>query len=181
MLLQIKNAPIVIEPGVQAIEVEISLTAHGARRDFPAQLVRLELNKKTSVHLPFLANTKNCHVFSVTDNAADTTLLVQYQNSGKISAIYTKDNTGRAWERREIPAEYSGDAVKQFSVRYVFQSEESRDAFMSSVAELVAAAREGKALPTKQVNAAFKLLAKSRVGPVALPVYVDKPTTTAKI
>lgn len=181
MLLQIKNAPIAIEPGVAAIEVEMCMTMHGVRRDFPAQLGRVEIDRRAAKNLPFLVDTKNCHVFSVTGDLNESTLLMQYESSGKIHAIYTKDESGKVWERREIPDEYSGRAVKQFSVRYFFPSDGSRDAFMGYVDSILRAVKDNKQPPPEDVRQAFKLLAKSRVGPVALPVHVPPVEEKQKV
>lgn len=172
MLLQIKNAPIAIEPGVAAIEVEMCVTTHGVRRDFPAQLGRVEIDRRAAKNLPFLVDTKNCHVFSVTGDLNESTLLMQYESTGKIHAIYTKDESGKVWERREIPDEYSGKAIKQFSVRYFFPNDVSRDQFMSHVDTILQAVKDNRQLPAEDIQRAFKLLAKSRVGPVALPTHV---------
>lgn len=173
MLLQIKNAPVAIEPGVAAIEVEMCMTLHGVRRDFPAQLGRVEIDKKSARALPFLADTKHCHVFSVTQNVAEATLLLQYESSGRIYAIYTKDESGKSWERREIPDEYAGKTIKQFSVRYFFATEGARNDFMSHVDVILRATREQQKVPLSRFEEAFKLLAKSRTGPVALPVHTQ--------
>jgi hypothetical protein len=181
MLLQIKNAPIAIEPGVPAIEVEMCMTMHGVRRDFPAQLSRVPVDRKAAKHLPFLVDTKNCHVFSVTEDLTESTLLMQYEAGGKIHAIYTKDETGKTWERREIPDEYSGKTIKQFSVRYFFPNESVRDEFMAQIDAILLAIRENRSPPPSNMHYAFKMLAKSRVGPVVLPVHVPAVEQKQKV
>lgn len=179
MILQIKNAPTSVEPGVNFIEVEMAVFEEDLQRDFPATLCRIEPNKKTAAKLPMLVDVKHSHIFSVSSSVEESALLVQYDSSGCLYAIYTRDETGYAWERSLIPSEYVGKTIRQFSARYMFQTPEARNEFMRLVAEVVAEIQTKDKPSVDKMRAAFKILSKSRVGPVSLPVTVAQEVLNA--
>ena len=112
------------------------------------------------------------HVFSLSHNPADSPVLVVYDMMGRISMVYTQDAKRKTWEKSDVSDEHAGKAVKQFSIRYFFGSERSRDEFMRCVDNIIAAVNKNEKPADKDVVAAFSLLSRSRTGPVVLPMAV---------
>lgn len=174
-MLAIRNVPVVIEPGVPAIEAEFAVTGPPKkRRSFPVQLFRVELDGDKLSKLPFIPATKLPHVFSLTHDPDDSATLVVYDALGRISRVYVRDDSGKAWERKDVAAEHAGKTVTQFSVRFSFGTERSRDEFMSAI-DRVLSQMQAAATPSKNdIESVFKILSRSRVAPVVMPVAVAK-------
>lgn len=171
----VRNIPVVIEPGVGALEAEFS-TADPPRkpRAFPVQLMRIEPEAETAKKLPFIPATKLPHVFSLTADPDDSAALVVYDNLGRITFVYTRDDTGKAWEKREVAAEHAGKTVTQFSVRFSFSSAKLRDKFMELVDTVMSQMQNDQKPNMADVEAVFTILSRSRVNPVVMPVAVPK-------
>lgn len=172
-MLAIRNVPVVIEPGVAAVEAEFAVLAPARRRrSFPVQLLRVDLNSDVAAKLPLIPATKLPHIFSLTRDPDDSVALVVYDNLGRIAVVYSRDDTGKAWERKDVAAEHAGKTVTQFSVRFSFGSAKSRDEFLSAIDRVLT--HESKNFPPdkKDVDTVFKLLSRSRVPPVIMPVAV---------
>jgi hypothetical protein len=174
-MLAIRNVPVVVEPGVGAIEAEFVTPGKNKRnRAFPVQLFRAELTGEKLPGLPFIPATKLPHVFSLTTDPNDSVVLVVYDSVGRLSVIYTRDDTGKAWDKREVADEHAGKTVTQFSVRFSFSSAKSRDEFMAAVDRVLAQTHADRPPEKNDVDTVFKLLSRSRVGPVVMPVAVAK-------
>lgn len=174
-MLAIRNVPVVVEPGVGAIEAEFVATGKNKRnRAFPVQLFRADLTSEKLPGLPFIPATKLPHVFSLTTNPNDSVVLVVYDSMGRLTVIYTRDDTGKTWEKRDVADEHAGKTVTQFSVRFSFASAKSRDEFMDAVDRVLAQTHAARTPEKNDVDTVFKLLSRSRVGPVVMPVAVAK-------
>jgi hypothetical protein len=174
-MFQIQNVPIVIEPGVQAIEAEFAVTERRRKkRSFPVQLFRVAADETCIESLPFIPTVRLPHVFALAQNPNDSLVLVVYDTLGRIHTVFTRDETKKSWEKREIADEHAGKTVKQFSIRYFFGSEHSRDQFMTCVESIIAAIQHNETPPEKEVTLAFNLLSRARTGPVVLPMAVAK-------
>ena len=171
----VKNVPVVIEPGVDALEAEFSVSdGHKKPRSFPVQLVRLEPETEVATKLPFILSTKFPHVFSMGANPDESSALVVYDNLGRITFVYTRDDTGKTWEKREVAAEHAGKTVTQFSVRFSFHSAKLRDKFMELVDTVMTQLHNDQKVNMADVEAVFTILSRSRVNPVIMPVAVAK-------
>lgn len=174
-MFTVKNVPVVIEPGVGAIEADFMVSEMpGKTRAFPVHLMRLALDGEVLEALPFIPATKTPHVFALAPKPEDSVVLVVYDALGRIQFVYTRDETGRAWEKRSVAPEHAGKAVTQFSVRYFFGTEKSRDEFMTCVERIMTAVQQKEEPDDADVRMAFKLMSRSRTGPVVLPVAVAK-------
>ena len=174
-MFQIQNVPIVIEPGVEAIEAEFFVVERkGKERSFPVHLFRVNLDEKVAKILPFIPSVKCPHVFSLAQDPAESLALVVYDVLGRIHHVYTRDSAKKSWDKREVADEHAGKTIKQFSIRYFFNSKESRDEFMRCVDNIIITLTQKNAPSAKDVAMAFNLLAKARSEPVALPVAVAK-------
>ena len=176
-MLAVRNVPVVIEPGVGAIEAEFAvLGPPEKRRSFPVQLFRLELTGDLLSKLPLIPATKLPHIFSLTKDPDESVALVVYDNFGRLTLVYSRDHTGRTWEKREVAAEHAGKTVTQFSVRFSFGTANSRDIFMSAVDRVIAQIHAKQPPNLDDVEKAFKLLSRSRVAPAVMPIAVAKST-----
>lgn len=174
-MFQIKNVPVVIEPGVNAIEAEFLVAEERRKiRSFPVCLFRLPLDGEIAAALPFIPATKTPHVFALSHNPEDSPTLIVYDVLGRIDTVYTRDESGKSWDKNNIADEHAGRAIKQFSVRYFFSSEQSRDEFMICAERIMLSVQQKTTPNPKDVSMAFKLLSRARTGPVVLPVAVAK-------
>lgn len=174
-MLFVRNVPIVVEPGVGAIEAEFAVAeALKKPRAFPVHLVRVALDSEAAQKLPFIPSTKFPHVFSLTADPEESVALIVYDNLGRITLVYDRDNTGKTWEKREVAAEHAGKTVTQFSVRFAFSSSKLRDKFMELVDTVMSQLQNDQKPNAADVAAVFTILGRSRVNPVVLPVAVPK-------
>lgn len=171
----VRNVPVVVEPGVGIIEAEFAVS-DGAKkpRTFPVRLFRVELNQESAAQLPFIPSTRTAHVFSLTQQPEESCTLIVYDHLGRISYVYTRDKTGKAWEKKEVAAEHAGKTVTQFSVRFSFHSSKARDKFMEAVDSVLSQMQNDQQPNAQDVNLVFSMLARSRVAPVVMPVAVAK-------
>jgi len=173
----VRNVPVVIEPGVEAVEAEFVMceaTPSSKCRTLPLQLFRVPLDGAAAEHLPFIPSTRAAHVFSPTVNLEDTSVLVLYDNQGRIAQVFNRDETGKSWERKDVADEHAGRAVTQFSVRFCFSTAKTRDKFMELIDGAMTQHSAGQKVDQSDVAAIFGLLRRSRVGPVVLPVAADR-------
>lgn len=176
-MIAIRNVPVVVEPGVGAIEAEFAVTGPPKkRRSFPVQLFRVDLTGDLLPKLPLIPATKLPHVFSLTHDPDDSVALVVYDNLGRLALVYSRDDTGKAWEKREVAAEHAGKTVTQFSVRFSFGSTGTRDNFMAAVDRVISQIHANQPPNRDDVETAFKLLSRSRVAPVVMPIAAAKST-----
>jgi hypothetical protein len=174
-MFAIRNVPVVIEPGIPAIEAEFAITGMTKkRRSFPVQLLRVALDGSKLPNLPLIPSTKLPHVFSLTQNPEESATLIVYDNLGRLDRIYTRDGSKKAWERKDVADEHVGKTVTQFSVRFSFSSEKSRNEFMASIDRVLSQMHANCSLDKNDVDTVFKLLSRSRVPPIVLPIAVAK-------
>jgi hypothetical protein len=180
-MLAIKNVPIVIEPGLEVIEVELSINdladpRQKTRHRLPTHLYRVPLDEKVMQELPLVPTTKTPNIFSATTNLKKSPALVVYDALGRIHTIYTRNADRKYWERFDVAEEHSGKAITQFSVRFVFNTVKDRGRFLQLMDKLVESASREAAPQMDDVMAALRILARSRVAPVVLPVASEKCT-----
>lgn len=173
----LRNIPVVIEPGVGAIEAEFARVVgkNKSERIVPVQMLRVPLDSESVEALPFVPNTKAPHVFSTTLEHDKFSTLVVYDFLGRLSTLYVRDIAAKgAWEKHHVAEEHAGKTITQFSVRFCFNSLKSRDAFMAAVEHLVTSMMHNQEPSPKALKDALRLLSRTRVAPVALPVAVAK-------
>lgn len=180
-MFTIQNVPVAIEPGVGAIEAELLMpvapsAAVKSRRSakIPVQLFRLPMDAKNAENLPFVPSSKTPHVFSLAQDLKTTPLLVVFDSLGRITAIYNRDKTGKAWDRTHVAPEFAGATVTQFSVRFSFSSTRTRDAFMHAVDTVMDQIKNKEKPDEEEMLSVFRLLNRMRAQPVMLPVAVAK-------
>lgn len=174
-MLFIKNVPIVIEPGVRALEAEFSIyDPKVGSRIIPIVLSRITPDEADVAKLPFIPTTRFPHLFSVVSDLDKASALVLYDSMGRISALFTKDARHKSWERFDVAEEHAGKSVTQYSVRFSFNTQKDRFKFLTAMEQLIAQVSKGDQPDLELVNAALGPLARSRVEPVVLPVAVEK-------
>jgi hypothetical protein len=175
-LFLVKSIPIVIEPGVAALEADLTVAdkAVGART-VSAVFQRLQLDEKVATELPLVPTTERPHIFSLHDELAKSPLLLVYDLLGRLTTIYVREVGGKStWERRDVADEHAGRTVAQFSVRFCFSALADRNKFVSLMDDMSQQVRSGESITKKVMNEAVTLLSRSRVAPVVLPVAVAK-------
>lgn len=171
----IKNVPIVIEPGVRALEAEFVVNdSKRGQRVVPVQLARVPLDEVEVTKLPFIPTTRIPHVFSVTSDLDKSFALVTYDSAGRISSLFTKDKNHKSWERFDIADEHAGKSVTQFSVRFMFNTAKDRSNFLTAIEKIAEQVGREEKPDIEDVVAALRPLARSRAAPVILPVAVEK-------
>lgn len=174
-MFHVREIPVVIEPGVGALEVAL-IVSHpkGGEWTFVAHVQRVELDEKTAVKLPLVPTTQHPHVFSLHEDLDKTPMLLVYDLLGRLSLIYTRDEKQRHWERNDVLAEHSGKSVTQFSARFFFGSLKDRTRFMSLIDHMMGQIRNGGPIPKSEMTEAVSLLSRARVSPALLPIAVAK-------
>lgn len=171
----IKNVPIVIEPGVRALEAEFVINDPKAgQRLVPVQLARVALDEIEITKLPFIPTTRLPHVFSITSDIDKSCALVVYDSAGRISSLFTKDKKQKSWERFDIAEEHSGKSVTQFSVRFMFNTARDRSKFLAAMEKITEKVGREEKPDIAEVMEAIRPLARSRVAPVSVPVAIEK-------
>lgn len=174
-MFSVRNVPIVIEPGVNALEAEFYISdAKLGNRTFPLQLIRVSLDETVAEKLPFIASTRFPHVFTLVADIDKTAVLVIYDMTGRLSCVYTRGTEDAAWERCDVADEHAGKTVTQFSVRFNFGSVKERTMFLESIEKMVKDAKNGQVPDSKVVMRAMTALGRSRTEPVVLPVAVAR-------
>lgn len=176
-MLALKNVPVVIEPGVGAIETNLAVeTPNHGKRLLGVCLYRIALDEKTARHLPLVPTTKLPHVFSLNHDVKNSKVLVVYDALGRIAVVYLFNE--RSWERYDVAEEHSGKAITQFSVRFVFNTAKDRDKFMTVMEKMVDGAGREDQPSMDDVMTALRILARARTAPRMMPVAVDKAHMT---
>jgi hypothetical protein len=176
-MFSVRNVPVVIEPGVGALESTFYTDDgnHGPR-EFPVQLQRLELDKNSIEYLPMIPSTKLPHVFGlVTDiKKAESNVLLVYDFLGRLAYIYTRASMKTGWIKSDVAGEHAGKTVTQFSVRFNFNSAAERTKFLKFVDRLTTQVTNGETIDIETATKAASILARSRTAPIILPVAVAK-------
>lgn len=174
-MFYVRNVPVVIEPGIGALEAEFSARDEkNGERFFPVQLQRVTLDKNNLEKLPLIPSTKFPHVFSLIADLDKACVLLIYDFLGRLTTVYTRSDPSSSWNRSDVADEHAGKTVTQFSVRFSFNTAKDREKFMDLAAKLTEGARAGGALSQSDVLKVFNILARSRNKPVVLPVAVAK-------
>lgn len=174
-MFYVREIPVVIEPGVNALEAFLVVTdANGAERTLAATFQRVPLDEKTAPLLPLVPTTQQPHVFSLHDSLERSPVLLVYDLLGRLSLIYTRGARDSAWERNDVIAEHAGKTVTQFSVRFCFSSLKDRTRFMELINRMSGMVREGTTATKPDMSEALGLLSRARVAPALLPIAVAR-------
>lgn len=179
-MLYFKDVPVVIEPGVAALEVAIYHKDDRGERLFYVQFARVVVTSETVDDLPCILSSAGPHLFTMTDDLKTSPFLLVYDYRGKLQSVYTRDRKTHGWQRNDAAPEQVGDTVTQFSVRFSFNTASSREEFLRSFYDLTDDYKTGgkKDKPTRdlprKVRELVNLAAESSTGPVVLPIAVAK-------
>lgn len=174
-MFSIKNVPVVIEPGVGALESELYVSeGPGAGRSFPVQMQRISLDEFSAQQLPFIACTLEPHVFSLIPDLKKSSIIVTYDFLGRIASVYTRGGHEKAWEKHEVAAEHAGKTITQFAVRFSFEAAKERARFLALVVKITEQIRAKQKPTSADMFAAFTLLARSKTSPVVLPLAIAR-------
>lgn len=179
-MLYFKDVPVVIEPGVAALEVALYHKTTGGERLFYVQFSRVALTSETVNELPCILASSAPHLFTMTEDLKTSPFLLVYDYRGKLQSVYTRDRETHHWVRNDAAPEQVGDTVTQFSVRFSFNTATSREQFLAAFYELTDDYKTGgkKGKPTRdlphKVRELVDLAAESSTGPVVLPIAVAK-------
>lgn len=177
-MFYVREIPVVIEPGVNALEAAIIVTdSKTGERTLAAHFQRVALDEKTAPKLPLVPTTQQPHVFTIHEDLDKSPILLVYDLLGRLSLIYTRDQKGSSWDRSDVIAEHAGKSVTQFSVRFCFSSIKDRTKFMTLVDRMMGQARNGTNISKPDMTEAVTLLSRARVAPALLPVAVAKSKT----
>lgn len=172
-----KDVPVVIEPGVAALEVAVCRRDENGERLFYVPFGRVAPNSAATDILPFVVSSNAPHVFSMSDDLSVSPFLLVYDHLGKLNTVYTRDAHTHAWIKNDAVPEQTGSTITQFSVRFSFESAKSRDKFLRAYNQLIYKCKNNgkeKDMAVDIVTIA-KLLTDAPAGPVVLPVAVAKP------
>lgn len=175
-MLFFKNVPVVIEPGVAALEVGIISVARKENRLFYVVFERVLVTEKNAHQLPMIVTSQLPHVFSMTADIDKSPFLLIYDLFGRLSIVYTRDDSTGVWVRNDAAPEQIGETITQFSARFSFTTVRERDRFLASM-EKIARGKYSRA----DVESVSRLLHNSKTGPVVLPVAIAKPQKTITI
>lgn len=174
-MFYVREIPVVIEPGVNALEASLLVKdAKGVERVLAAHFQRVPLDEKTAPLLPLVPTTQQPHVFTLHDAIERSPVLLVYDLLGRLSLIYTKGVKDKSWERNDVIAEHAGKSITQFSVRFCFSSLKDRTRFMELVDKMMTQARDGTSIGKRDMAEAVNMLSRARVAPALLPIAVAK-------
>jgi hypothetical protein len=177
-MLFFKNVPVVIEPGVAALEVAVCRKTKDGERLFYVPFSRVNTDATIAEKLPFIVSSSHPHIFSMAEDIDASPFLLIYDYLGKLYNVYTRELKNGAWTENKTVPEQIGETVTQFSVRFSFNSIKSRDKFLGAFNSLVNHYQENNKNANairKDVETVVQLLLASNVGPVVLPIAVAKP------
>lgn len=175
-MLDLRNVPIAVEPGVNAIEVEMKIGSKkiGERRVW-FTFERITPDTDTVGDLPFVATTLHPHIFSFHADPKKSPFILLYDTFGRLGVVYVRDQRHKAsWERQAVAEEIKGQTVTCFSVRYSFTSAKERNRFMNLMEQLAAQSNSGQPIDQVAAQEVAAILARSRLTPVALPIAKTK-------
>lgn len=174
-MFYVREIPVVIEPGVNALEASLIVKdAKGAERTLAAHFQRVPLDEKNAPLLPLIPTTQQPHVFTLHDSVERSPVLLVYDLLGRLSLIYTKGSKDKSWERNDVIAEHAGKTVTQFSVRFSFSSLKDRNRFMELINKMMSQVRDGTNVGKNDMAEAVNMLSRSRVAPALLPIAVAR-------
>lgn len=173
-MLFFKDVPIVVDPGVAALEVGIINVAKRGKRVFYVAFERVNLNSETANELPFVVTSQLPHVFSMTAEIDKSPFLLVYDLFGRLSIVYTREEGTNAWIRNDAAPEQVGETVTQFSARFSFNTVKERDKFLAAMSR-VASNRYAK----NDVDTISRLLNAATTGPIVLPIAIAPLQKTA--
>lgn len=174
-MFYVREIPVVIEPGVGALEAAIIVKdAKDKERVLAAHFYRVPLDEKTAPQLPLVPTTQHPHVFTIHEDLQKSSILLVYDLLGRLTIIYTRDDNRRGWERNDVIAEHAGKSVTQFSVRFCFSSQKDRNRFMQLIERMSGMVRDSTTITKPDMTEAITLLSRARVAPAVLPVAVAK-------
>ena len=174
-MFSVRNVPVVIEPGVGALEAEFTAADEKlGNRAFPVQLERVNFDEDTVKHLPFVPSTQFPHVFSLVGDLDKSSVLVVYDMRGRLAVVYTRGDKKQSWERNDVAEEHAGKTITQFAVRFNFSSTKDRSQFLALTEKMVRQVQSKEPPDMPDVIRAMTLLGRSRVAPVVLPIAVAK-------
>jgi hypothetical protein len=187
-MLYFKDVPVVIEPGVGALEVGVVQVQLSSRPDKPGQkserlfyvpFERVNITSEISEQLPLIASSSAPHVFTMDSDIEKSPFLLVYDYLGKLRTVYTRDAKTGVWLKNDAAPEQIGDTITQFSVRLSFNSAQIRDDFLDTLDNIVNKYARNKKISRDAVVDLIGFVAKSKVGPVVLPVAVAKAAISA--
>lgn len=174
-MLYFKDVPVVIEPGVGALEVGIVNCTKQADRLFYVPFERVELNSTTAAKLPFIVSSGVPHVFTMANDLDKSPFLLLYDYLGKLTTVYSRDEKTKVWVKNDTAPEQIGDTITQYSVRLSFNSAGSRDKFLQLLSDVSANYQRTNRVSKASVERLLDVLLESKSsGPVVLPVAVAK-------
>jgi hypothetical protein len=174
-MFSVRNVPVVIEPGVGALEAVFFVSDNKlGNRTFPLQLQRIDLSSDMAEKLPFIPSTRFPHAFTLVTDIDKSAVIVIYDMVGRLSVVYTRGAKDAAWERCDVADEHAGKTVTQFSVRFNFGSLKERTSFLDAIESMIKDAKGGRVPDSKTVMRAMTSLGRSRAAPVVLPVAVAR-------
>lgn len=169
-MLFFKDVPVVIDPGVAALEVGIINVAKRGKRLFYVVFERVHVTAKNAHDLPMIVTSQNPHVFSMTADLKNSPFLLVYDLFGRLSVVYTREDSTNAWVRNDAAPEQVGETITQFSARFSFNSVRDRDKFMAAMNRVT-----NNKYSRNDIEMISKLLNSSKAGPVVLPIAVVPP------
>jgi hypothetical protein len=178
-MLLFKDVPVVIEPGVGALEVALCRKTRAKARVFYVQFGRLNVTETVAEQLPFVMSSAAPHVFSMSDDIAQNPFLLVYDHLGKLRHVYMRDDVTGNWIANNLFQEHVGETVTQFSVRLTFDCVAQRDTFLHAINHLANKYRQNKRINwadqalRDSVNAMVKTIVSGNA-PIVLPIAVDK-------
>lgn len=175
-MLYFKDVPVVIEPGVAALEVGLVSIKNGKERMFFVPFERVEPSCKHASKLPLVISSNFPHVFTMRKDLDASPFLLVYDMLGKLSRVYTREEKSGVWVRNEAAPEQVGDTVTQFSVRFSFDTAANRNQFVEVLDEIMTLRHAGRRLPRAKIDHMLELLTTADDGPVMLPVAIIKKT-----
>lgn len=169
-MLFFKDVPVVIDPGVAALEVGIINVANRGKRLFYVAFERVHVTAKNANELPFVVTSQNPHVFSMTADLKKSPFLLVYDLFGRLSVVYTREDSTNAWVRNDAAPEQVGETVTQFSARFSFNSVKDRDKFMVAMGRIT-----NNKYSRNDVETIGRLVNTAKSGPVVLPIAIVPP------
>ena len=169
--ITVRDVPIVIEPGVEVIEASVYVTdSDTGTRAFPVQLFRLILDGSVLRKLPFVPSTTTPHVFSPVASVKESTLLLVYDHTGRLTDLYKRTNK-YSWSKHEMFDEHAGRTTVVPSVRFRFQNEKVRRRFLSLADKIVKQATSD-IIDCDVIHEFARILSRLRTPPVSVPVAI---------
>ncbi len=173
-MLYFKDVPVVIEPGVAALEVAVCSKTDAVERVFFVPFGRVTPNSTNAEQLPVIVSSAYPHIFTMHADLNVSPFLLVYDTVGKLAIVYSRHLESNVWVRNNTAPEQVGDTVTQFSVRFPFKSAEKRNQFLSVLDCVISGYARNDKISRKKVALLLDLVMDSDSGFVVLPVAVAK-------